>query len=106
MAERIWVILCGALSIASFVISIMQFKEKGFLFNNAYILASKRERAAMNKKPHYRQSGIAFALCAAMFFFMTLACVLCIGWLWLIAGLLAIVLLAYAIASSVRTQIK
>ncbi len=42
------------------VISIFQFMEKGFLFNNAYILASKSQRERMDKKPHYRQSAIAF----------------------------------------------
>lgn len=43
-----------------FVLSYRQFNEKGFLFNNAYIFASKQERETMNKKPHYKQSGICF----------------------------------------------
>ncbi|EFF68226.1 hypothetical protein BUTYVIB_01494 [Eshraghiella crossota DSM 2876] len=30
------------------------------MFNNAYIFASKQERETMNKKPHYKQSGICF----------------------------------------------
>lgn len=106
MAELIWAIICSVLAITCFIICIMQFKEIGFLFNNAYIWASKQERRTMNKKPHYRQSGIAFALCAAIFFFMALECVLLSGWLWLIVGLLAIVLLVYAIASSVKKQTK
>ena len=106
MSELIWAIICGVLAVTFSIIGIMQFKEKGFLFNNAYIWASKRERAAMNKKPHYRQSGIAFVLCAAIFFFMALECILSIGWLWIIVGLLAIMLLAYAIASSIKTQTK
>lgn len=106
MAEFIWAIICGVLAIACVIISIMQFKEKGFLFNNAYIWASKQERETMNKKPHYRQSGIAFALAAAIFFFMALECVLFTGWLWLIVGLLAVAVLVYAIASSVKEQTK
>ena len=106
MAELIWAIICCVLAITCSIISIMQFKEIGFLFNNAYIWASKRERGTIDKKPHYRQSGIVFALCAAIFFFMALECVLFTGWLWLIVGLLTIVLLVYAIASSVKEQTK
>ena len=106
MTELIWAIICGVLAIACLIISITQFKEKGFLFNNAYIWASKQERRTMDKKPHYRQSGIAFALIAALFFFMALECVLFTGWLWLIAGLLAVAVLVYAIVSSVKEQTK
>lgn len=106
MAELIWAIICGVLAIAFAIISMMQFKEKGFLFTNAYIWASKRERATMNKKPYYRQSGVAFALCAAIFLFMAMECVLGTGWLWLIIGLLTITLFAYAVSSSARTQTK
>ena len=35
---------------ASFFISVRSFMEKGFLFNNAYIYASKEQREKMNKK--------------------------------------------------------
>ena len=64
MAELVWTIICGILAIVCLIISILSFKEKGFLFNNAYIWASKQERDAMDKKSYYRQSAIAFALCA------------------------------------------
>lgn len=56
----------------------------------------------MDKKPHYRQSAIAFSICAALFFCMAIECVLLTGWLWLVVGALAIVLLVYAISSSVK----
>ena len=36
------------------VVSIRSFQNKGFLFNNAYIYASKKERGKMDKKPYYR----------------------------------------------------
>lgn len=97
MAELVWAIICGVLAITFSIISIAQFREKGFLFTNAYIWASKPEREAMNKKPYYRHSGIAFAICAILFFFMALECILFTGWLWIVVGLLAIVLLVYAI---------
>ena len=43
------IILC-IIAIACFVFSCLQFKEKGFLLNNAYIYASKQERETMDKK--------------------------------------------------------
>lgn len=102
----IWTMIYGVLALVSCIISILQFWEKGFLFNNAYIWASKQERETMDKKPHYRQSGIVFALITAIFFFMALECVLFTGWLWLMVFLPAAALLVYAIASSVREETK
>ena len=104
MAELIWAVISGTLAFACLIISITQFKEKGILFNNASIWASKQERETMDKKPYYRQSGIAFALCAAIFFSMAVECVLLTGWLWIVVGVLAIAVLIYAIASSVKQQ--
>ena len=57
------------------VLSCRSFKEKGVLLNNAYLYATEEERRTMNKKPHFRQSAICFALlCAAclLFGFFTL----------------------------------
>lgn len=61
-----------ALAIGAFVISGLQFMEKGYLFNNAYFWASREERKRMDenkesKGPHYRQSGFAF--CSSGFSF-------------------------------------
>lgn len=104
MATLIWAIICSVLAIVCLMISIMSFNEKGFLFNNAYIWTSRPERETMDKKPYYRQTAIAFALCTALFFVMALECVLFTGWLWLVVGILAAVLLVYAIASSAKKQ--
>lgn len=94
------------LSITCAVISIFQFKEKGFLFNNAYIYASKQERETMDKKPYYRQSGIVFALLSSIFLCIAAECALETGWLWWAEGALCIALLAYAIISSVKANKK
>ena len=51
------------------LLSYRSFKEKGFLFNNAYIYANEEERKTMNKKPWYRQSAIAFCLFSIGCFF-------------------------------------
>ena len=57
------------------VVSIRSFQNKGFLFNNAYIYASKEERGKMDKKPYYRQSAIVFCFCVQ--FFLSLAYLFC-----------------------------
>ena len=41
---------------------VLSLFNKGFLFNNAYIYANKKEREHMNKKPYYIQTGIVFIL--------------------------------------------
>lgn len=46
-------IICGIISIVlaigAFVISYFQFREKGYLFNNAYFWASQEERRRMDE---------------------------------------------------------
>lgn len=98
MALCIWTAIYGVFGIACLVIGILQFCEKGFVFHNAYIFASERERADMNKKPYYRYSAIIFTLSAALFFGMGVECVLLTNWLWLLIGALAGAILVIAIA--------
>ena len=54
----IMLIMAGIFALLSF----RSFREKGFLFNNAYIYAAEEERKTMNKKPWYRQTAIASGL--------------------------------------------
>ena len=49
MENLIGVIIGSVLSVVCAVISFFQFREKGFLFNNTYIYASKQEREIMDK---------------------------------------------------------
>ncbi len=100
------VIIVTLLSIACAVISVFQFKGKGVLLNNAYIYASKQERETMDKKPHYRQSGIVFAFLSSIFLCIAAECVLETGWLWWVEGALFIAVLVYAIISSIKTNRK
>jgi len=106
MVKMIRAILCIILSALSLIISVRSFKEKGFLFNNAYIWASKQERESMDKKPYYRQSAIVFALITLLFLFMAVECVLQTGWLWIAIDVIAIAALVYAVASSMKRITK
>ena len=67
MVNIVGAIILGIVAIVCLVFSFLQFNEKGFLFNNAYIFASKKERETMDKKPHYKQSGIIFLMIGIIF---------------------------------------
>ena len=55
----------------------------------------------MDKTPHYRQSGIVFALIGLTFLINTLILIIQIRWLfWLVVGIFVIALV-YAVVSSV-----
>lgn len=107
MGNIIGAIVLGVIAIICFVFSYLQFNEKGFLFNNAYIYASKQERKTMDKKPHYKQSGIVFVLIGIIFLINAIDMILQTGWLfYLVIGIaiVAIVAIVYAIVSSVMIE--
>lgn len=85
-------------------ISIRQFEEKGFLFNNAYIWASKEEREKMDRRPHYRQSAIVFCLLSAVFLVIGISVVFQNNKIQLLEIPLLIGALIYAIVSSIKIE--
>ena len=98
-----------ALGIGAFIISYLQFKEKGYLFNNAYIWASQEERKHMDKdkerkKPHYRQSGFAFMFIGFIFF--TYASYIATNWIWLhvTSWMFVLIAVVYAVVSSIQNK--
>lgn len=101
MRKIVGAILLGIVAIACFIFSYLQFQEKGFLFNNAYIYASKRERETMDKKPHYKQSGIVFVFIGIIFLMNAIDTIFQTGWvIYFVIGI-AIIAIVYAIVSSV-----
>lgn len=92
------------ISALAFIMSFRSFKNKGFLFNNAYIYASKKERESMDKKPHYRQSAIVFLLIGFIFLFNALAVLFSADWMYIIVGALVIATIVYTIVSSVKIE--
>lgn len=93
-------------SMVAFVLSYFSFKEKGFLFNNAYIYASKKERNSMDKKPHYRQSAIVFFLISIIFLLSAIEVLLDSGWIYYIVSAVIAVTIIYAIVSSILFETK
>lgn len=100
IGEIILLISMSILSLISFVISYRQFKEKGYLFNNAYLYASKEERSKMVKGPYYRQSAWVFLFFGVIFLLIVLE--LLTNWKWFsyvsFAG--GVITIVYAIASA------
>ncbi len=101
MGNIIGAIVLGVVAIACFIISYFQFHEKGFLFNNAYLYASKQERETMDKKPHFKQSGIVFVMIGIIFTINAVNMILKTGWLFYAVIVVVVITLVYAIASSI-----
>jgi hypothetical protein len=84
------------------VLGIRHFPEKGFLLNNAWLYASKEQRAEINKKPYYRQSAIVFCILSAVFIVVGMSLVLQNDRIMLFEIPLISGTITYAIVSSVR----
>ncbi|MBQ9978960.1 MAG: DUF3784 domain-containing protein [Clostridia bacterium] len=104
MKETVAASILFALSIFLFFLSVRSFMEKGFLFSNAYIYASKQEREKMNKKPHYRQSAIVFLLLGLSFLLNAISVLLKVNWVFYIGIAVVILTLVYAIVSSITIE--
>ena len=106
MGNVIGAIILGIVAIVCLIFSYLQFNEKGFLFNNDYIYASKQERETMDKKPHYKQSGIVFLMIGIIFLINAVEMMLETGWLFYLVIVVAIIAIVYAIVSSVVIERK
>ena len=106
MGKIIGAIVLGLIAIACFVGSFFQFKEKGFLFNNAYIYASKEERERMNKTPHYKQSATVLVMVGIIFLLNAVDMLIKTGWIFYIVIAIALCALIYAIVSSILIERK
>ena len=104
MKEIIIASILFAVSVFLFSMSVRSFMEKGVLFNNAYIYASKQEREKMNKKPYYRQSAIVFLLFGIVFLLLALAVLLEAYWISFVGVAVVIITVIYAIVSSITIE--
>ena len=97
-------IVLFVISVFAFFVSIRSFMEKGFLINNAFIYASKQERDAMDKRPHYRQSGVIFLLIGLIFLLNGLNLLFETEWIIYAVAAIMIFAVVYAVVSSVRIE--
>ena len=98
--EKIVLVVCLLIAVACYGISAMHFMQKGKLFNNAYLYASKEEREKMNKKPYYRQSAIVFLGLGTIFLFNAIQALVEKDWPFQMVIGLSICTLVYAVISS------
>ena len=98
-----------AFGIGAFIISFLQFKEKGYLLNNTYIWASKQERKQMDenkerKTRYYHQSGFAFMFIG--FILLAYAVHIATDWIWMYKAFLVLVSIAvsYVVLSSIQNE--
>ena len=104
MKEIVLSCILFLIAIGAFVMSYRSFREKGFLFHNAYLYASKQERETMDKKPHYRQSAIVFLMIGVIFLLNGVSVLLTANWIFILVIAIAIVAIIYAIISSMAIE--
>ena len=97
-------IILFLIALFSFVMSIRSFMEKGFLFNNTYIYASKKEREVMDKKTHYHQSGVVFLLIGFIFLLNGFDVIFKTDWIVYVIMAIAVITLIFTIVSSVLIE--
>lgn len=101
-----WIVACVIFAFAAVwvVMGIVSLCQKGFLFNNAYIWASQKEREKMDKKPYYKQTGVVFILIGVMFVLFGLDVLFKTGLIWLVGILFGLLIGVYAIISTIRIE--
>ena len=95
-------IIVFMIAIALIILAMFHFGERGYLFNNAYIYASRTQRETMNKKPYYRQSAVVFCLLSTIFIIIGLAVVLHNSRLFFLEIPFFIIVIVYAIISTLK----
>ena len=97
-------IIFFVIAAAAFVMSVLSFMGKGFLFNNAYIYASKEMREKMDKKPYYRQSATVFLLIGLIFLLNGFSVIFETKWIFYAVIAVVVIAMVYAIVSSVMIE--
>lgn len=97
MVHIVGAIILSVVAVGCLIFSCLQFNEKGFLLNNAYIFASEQQRETMDKKPHYKQSGIVFLMIGIIFFINAAEMIFETGWLFYLVIFVAVLAIVYAI---------
>ena len=97
-------IIFFVIAAAAFFMSGLSFVEKGFLFNNAYIYASKEMREKMDKKPYYRQSATVFLLIGLIFLLNGFSVIFETKWIFYAVIAVVVIAMVYAIVSSVMIE--
>lgn len=102
-AQAVIAIVTGVLAALCFVIAGFQYRQKGPIFTNAYLLASPAEREKLDKKAEYRLACIVFVVMGVALALLTLQVLAGLGWLLAVVLLLMGLLIAYVIVQEVKS---
>lgn len=100
--REINVAICALVSLVLFILSFMQFRERGPILNNSMLVSEKRERSKDNLKRWYRQSAIVFLILDFVFLFMGLWVLTDLAIFAWLMGAAILAVLVYAFTSSLR----
>lgn len=104
MKETIIACIMFLLAVVALVFSVRSFLGKGFLLNNAYIYAAKKDREKMDKAPYYRQSAIVFLFIALIFILNGIQLLTKTEWLFYVVLTVMAATVIYAIVSSILIE--
>lgn len=105
MAEKILATLMFIATVLCAVASIRAFMQKGYLFNNHYIHATKQQREQMtdeDKKPYYRQTAITLLLMSVLWLCNGIYVLTKSGVFLAVGAVVAFFLFFYSIASYIK----
>ena len=102
--QIIFACIMGIPAVVSFIIAYAQSKEKGFVFSNAWIFSSEkeRERRKINKKLEYRLAKNIFICLGVLFLLIALHILTLWSWLFLPIGAVIIFVAVYAVVQSAK----
>jgi hypothetical protein len=106
VAEIVIAVIMGLISILLLVYAFFTSKGKGPILSNTYLLASKEERKCMDKSAEYHMVTVVFGLLGIVFLLLAIEILTSWTWLYLIIGMLIVLLIIYAIAESIKTELK
>jgi len=92
--------LMGVIAFFMFLITYRQHKERGFIFTNTWIWASKKERYEMDirkKKVEYRFARNVFFMLGIIFLVFAVNAILLFMWLFYVIYALFAILVIYAL---------
>lgn len=104
--QIIFAIIIGLISISLLIYSFFTSKEKGPIFSNTYLLATKEERKKIDKSAEYHLVTVVFRILGIVFLILTVNILTSWSWLYYIIGILITVLIIYAIKESIQSEKK
>jgi hypothetical protein len=106
ISQMVAALITGAISITLFVYVSFTIRGKGPILSNSYLWASQAERKNMDVKAEYRLVSVVFCTLGIVFSLITIGIITSMLWLFHAAVAGCVLLAIYAIAHSLKSQVK